>query len=1815
MIRRCSRVAVVTFLAALVSAAAAPAADPEPVDREPLLRLETDGPTSLVTALAFRPDGRVLYEAGWDKVVRAWSLGAGDGGFRLDPRSTLRVPIGPGLVGAINAMALSPDGRWLAVASNGVIPGAAGFRQTGLIIPRRGLSDDQRRAQGEIFVFDTSAVAPRCRRLRGHLGPVLALTFVESAAGAPTVLASIATEPGEKGVVRLWNVDRGEYLDGVVGPTATKYRPGLAAWRVREARGAIRVAATWGDAKSHAWDFALDGHRTTVGLIKDDTANQALVHLADRAIITTGGFDMPSRQGRLRFWDAANLRVATGFPGVPLSLEANGSGMCVPRAAALVATRPGGPLDTMAVVVQEVREDSPDREYTSVLLLIDLQPGRIGAVRARARLWRGQNIQPVIAAVARGRHVAVAGNIDRSVAVFAVDDLLAGRLEPRWLRNQGVTMRAVAFARNGARRGLIMSELPVNRPGDPPRPLAARDMVLDATEKRLTSDLAGWSVAAPPAGEWRAEEGSKSGTITVRGSGSTQRQVVVPLNNEVTALAVLPPLAGVVATAVVAVGLNEPGSGPSLWLYDAVGGAPIRQLAGHSGRVRGLAFSSDGLELASAADDQTVAVWNLRDLGEVLGRRGGLTGVELVGEKDHIVVTTVPAESEYRDTLREGDVLLGIVERGEMRALATPDEFFKAISRVPPGGSVTVRRRRQGFGESDVALRLGQAADERKPLFSVFVSDGKGKAAGARSWLAWSPLGPYESSGVEVESFFGWHFNTGQPETPTRFALATEYRDLKRPNLLNDLLERGVLPPPPAPPPLPTPKLSLVIDPDVAPDGLGHLFLRRLPAGLAMNATTNAPPADRIASATWQLDDGPSFPLKPAAAGRWSAEPAAADWGLGVHRLTATLRTKEDRPQTFIASRVVRVQPSAPAVDSDLPGRMIDVTEPLFKYRARVVAHERTSVKISLIALGEKGVVFKKDWKTEQPLAIEEKIELPQGVTVFTLVAVNEGALAGFESFETTRLGPISVTYRRRPARPPTIALTSVVPLSSGTADGARLMVVDDQPVVVDVPRIRVEGTVSAEAPLSAAERFLDDPKAVTRLDWFVADRGKTFAVNEVFTLHPGLNTVGFRARAEGDGEWRDLLLPIEFRPPAPGVESLALEPRDETRYLSPEGKPPTVRVVAKLSGFIEGAVLDRAAVVVNNVERPEPAEFDRDASVVTAVVTLKPGPNEIQVRMRNRWGASRTTEPEKVFFARPPRVLAIECPAPVDKPLVNVVARVASPSSLTRAEVEIQSREPGSDRAPVRRFDMSVVGQENDVWTLAARELPIEPGESQVTVRAWNEEGPAREPGPEAKFVFRKPTPERPLVELLSPSDDSNTGQSTVRVRFRVLSAGPLLRAVLVRDISGSRLEPLATADVKKTRRDDSGRFELVMEADVNLLQGVNRLRAEAVNEGGERFSEVNITYVPPPVWLVVERIESFGSRMKAIKPVADLNAPGRFAATELLPSGRVVIHGSVGMDEPVMGRPGDAKLVIWVDGFPQVVATLVPRPGSSHEAEFRAELLLPRESNEVELRLQEGLARELGDRTAIAVRCEVPAPDQKLHLLVIGVGVKQVDESKLRDRALEALRGKLLPGSLTKFETPAFPQGEVYAVLCGEVYATKVEGQLGNIQENVVLGKRPSNDVIVIYYQGTETVDERDRVCLRLCTQYPDRIAVEDIIACFARTRGATLLLLDVDRAPGEPPGPLAASPPWPEGDPRFGLLRFIWRGQGASPRGSPPDDARLITALQDAMPEAMTLGDVATRLAVRAGDLTTRYPNLGFDQFLPGKLTGVIVGGPKK
>src|SRR5690606_24126173 len=109
----------------------------------------------------------------------------------------------------------------------------------------------------------------------------------------------------------------------------------------------------------------------------------------------------------------------------------------------------------------------------------------------------------------------------------------------------------------------------------------------------------------------------------------------------------------------------------------------------------------------------------------------------------------------------------------DLQAWESLGDAYEAAWRRNPGDSLTVRRLRGGV-TAEVSLPIGQGTDERKPLFSLFVArnplEGERLGdAGRWGWIAFTPLGPFDSSNIDFERYLGWHINTGDPRSPTSF--------------------------------------------------------------------------------------------------------------------------------------------------------------------------------------------------------------------------------------------------------------------------------------------------------------------------------------------------------------------------------------------------------------------------------------------------------------------------------------------------------------------------------------------------------------------------------------------------------------------------------------------------------------------------------------------------------------------------------------------------------------------------------------------------------------------------------------------------------------------------------------------------------------------------------------------------------------------------------------------------------------------------------------------------------------------------------------
>lgn len=1796
-------------------AAARPA--PPPAE-DPVLRLEPGGPTSLVTALAFGPDGSTLYEAGWDKVIRVWRRDAG-GRFRLG--ATLRVPIGPAESGQIYALALSADGNWLAAGGHALYPGAAGFRESGVVVPRLALTPEMRRASGVIHVFDLRADPPVCRPLQGHQGRIEALRFVDSPPGAPPLLVSAGPEPDgqRKGALtlRLWDASTGEHRGAAYGPEITGKRPWVAAWRAGDR---VRAAVANGDAHGVAvWDVGKG--QGPLRVFAPGELNTTLIHHPDDGLILTGscfpGKDRVPPECHLRSWDATApdvpVLLASAAVTWPGWLPVPSRHICVPESLATLASRPGGPRDLIGALTRvEALDETPTKQARYGLQILDLRPPRFGAALSRISLGMQPRHEPYVAAAPDGRTLALAGNGAQEVWIYSVDDLLrlGDKALPQVLRGAGRTNQGVAFVRRGDDRGLLLSLSPL---GEPPAP-GADAVVYVVRNRTVVPYPSGWSLARPDLRAWEVQPKERAGKpgeprawdLPVYGNGQYVGRVVLDPETPIragtwvvpTAHALLPPTAPG-SPPILAVAHNQPGVGPKLGLYNVRTGELIRQLSGHAAPVRGLAFSDDGRMLISAADDRTICVWSLTNLGETLGRRGGLPGLALKDGQGSPAVAAVGPElvSRVGEALRPGDFLTGLLfERGDWQRPASALAFYRALSAAPPGDAVRVKRWRRGT-EQDVPLTLGQAADERKPLLTLFLT--RERQEGPWTWLAWDPAGPFDSSGPDAERLFGWHFNTGRPGQPARFALAAQYPNFRTEGLVGKLLELGDRPPP-APSPQQPPELSLSLDP--VPDGPA---LRRPPVALKIAVRGGKADAARVKSIRWTFDGRDPVELPGNPAGFWTVDLTGRPWTRGKHSLAAVPLGEGPAATPEEASLSVRYVPAAPDLlvfrddDTPVPTETEIVTkEASIKLRLKVQTAPGLKAGLKVVKPKSETEVFEHlNDGDERPV----DLKLEAGENKFQLEAFNEDEKADKGLETSTR--PLLIYHAPPRGRPPGLSLKRITDLSD-----KRSVAVRDQHDLgaVDFPQVRLEGRVQAEAPLTRVELVAgstDDSRPLTGAEagkkFDPKSRSSSFVFAETVKLSPGPQKLDFVLQAVGTPV-RHWYATIEYRPPTPEIGPVLFSP---TVYFP---KPPRAELKATFEGTRETHPVDETLSEIRVDGEPVKPDdqhgvrIDWNRQTLTARAPLRARKNLVAFYLRNTWASEYLSVPYEVRYLHPPQVDPAGVALAADGPFADVSTVVRSPTPLRGpARVEVV------DRNGAVRHWRAVTPEDAGpgLWAVRATRVPLEPGTNGVRVRAANEDGedPELSRSSGRLVTYLGPAGPRPEVVWLEPEGTANLTRTPVEIRFGVRSASPLTRVELLR-VSSTALETLRVVDQPASAAADGDGFVYVGGAAVDLDLEPIDVKVLAVNAGGESEARLTLTYVRPPVRVAVTSVEEPGGPRHALpQEGVAAGVPSR-----RLRGGRATVVGRIVGDQAAAPQdPAKLSAQVWVNGFPQVAVTPV-RADRPHEWEFRADVLLDRPGNSVKVSLPETPAAD-DSRAALTLLSDRPETDRELHLLVVG----EDDPRELTDRAVLALGGERLPGTDDRFTTPAFPRGRVYRTAPGRVTRRALDQQLGELRNSISLGDRPSDDLVVVYVQGRETV-EGGVSTLRLASGARaadgDFLPVHEIVGWLTGYRGAKLFLFDVtrdpDALPAEPDLPRTAT------DAAVGIVRLVWRGRA----DTRPADARLTDAIRSALRTRATVKQLDDKVARWSLDLKQKYPDLEYRAFLSPAFDQLVIGVPK-
>ena len=1792
---------------------------------EPIFRLEAGGPSSLVTGLAFAPDGQTLYVAGWDKIVRVWALDRAKGEFQLDRPATFRVPIGPGLDGAINSLAVSSDakGEWLAVAGQGLMRGmAAGFRKPGLFMPLTLIPEEMKLDQGQIEVFNTRSNPRRLRPLRGHRGGVLALAIAPIELGQPVVLASAAKE-GEECVVRVWDVESGQPLATLPGlplPTSNGDRPCLVVRRRGAGPREIDVAIAWGDGLLRLWNLAAEPAHATE---RRDGRYNVLIDWFGPNGLVTASYESGARAGQLRSWS----QQANGGLGVGTLVQfpaANDGRVDVPRAMALFGAPPGGAPQQAAILLARlplVQPGGPPASQIEYLLqLHSLDPALPGQVRARFTLGAvpaSKPPMPVLAVAPTGEHLAVAFRPDHEVMIFSIKELLAGKSDPiQTLHSPGLTVRQAALVRKGEDWGLLLRREPKARLGDPPRTPSPGDFIVDLKTRGISAQTNGWAIPPDPAGhEWQI--GHDNSSVALWRNGNLEGQVQLQPEDQLTDFALSPPGPGSVRTLpVLAVALLDRFGAPSLKLYDGATGQQVRELSGHTDTIRGLSFSGDGRWLVSASEDQTVSVWDLADLESSLEQLKRLQGVHLA-PGDRGLVVQKAAEG---NPLREGDRITGIIRDGKGVLLEAPGALAQSIFSNHPGEEISLWRERPNAQPEWVRIKLERAIAERKPLVSLFFAP-QAAAGQTPRWLAWTPLGTYDLSDQALEDFLGWHFNIEQTDAPTRFAEAAKYRGLQRPGLLRELIMG-----PEPPPPLPPPRADLLLDPPGERDSEGVRMSRQPPSRLRLTVTDRSFPLEAIGSVRWSLDGGDPEPFPPTAARAWTVELqgrrlAPRRW----HDATAMIRTNEPTPQEFTYKHRFRFVPEPPTIEVDRPRQREVVGEERLNVSARIkgaVEGERLRVRLLQGAGPAAGPALVEVGPS--PLRFEKSIKLQPGTNVIAL-EVSPADLAPRDAELETHRQAIQVVFQKKEkALPPAIALRAFSALGGGTPTPARIPQ-GGQPLdfLVEVPRIRIDGRIEGKAALS--EGTLDDGTGrVRRLSDFHPGKAAAFDFQEEIKLLPDTKAQTIRLQARvADSDSSVLLLTVRYQPPLPEIDFI--EPPERVVYDGPTGQPPLISLSARLK-LRQDQQPFQSAILLNGTEVPQVPILDNAGGRLTARITpQQSGDNRIQLRLSNIWGATRLSDVVPVRYLRPPRVSQVAITSIQGRPFADLTARVDSPADLSPkdARVEIERSGQGGPGRVEWLDQKSTFDRKVDHWTMSVSELPLEPGENRFRIWVSNNHGQSREPGRSETITYRPPRqPEGeeifPLVvEIVSPGDKQKLPTPLCDVEFSVRSASPPHEIKLVQRNDSGKHVVLFQSDAAPARPGAwAGTFERKLK--VELWPEENRFELQAKNAGGTKKDHVTVRYVQRPVRVVIDSLVAPKAGGREFKPEILTNNRAQFP--EPLPSSWVVLKGRVIWDSASAHKKFEnADLLVRVNGTLCSKLKLVPQLDNELEDRFETGVRLATPTSHVKVDLA-GVPTESIAAGDFTVTCEAKNHWERLHLLVIGVGPYKADQ--LRDQALSAFKGGHVDHSTGRFKSPAFQEdGYLYGPLVGEAaQRNHVLNLLDRIHEALIkpetsLDEAPT-EIIVIYYVGDER-HTTDATALRLGAGEGEEVEMEEISQYFSETRGNQVFLLDVNHDPDR--DTTLKSPRAPDDlaslvrDPRQALpvvLRISWNGRSGSPQVAPPSADRL-QVVTETLSRASTLKQLDEGFRNRYDRLRQQYTSLVYSSTLPESLQALIIG----
>jgi WD40 repeat protein/5-hydroxyisourate hydrolase-like protein (transthyretin family) len=1799
MIFRCLNVFVALLLSsALAVVPAVRGADPALPD--PILRIDTGGHSSFVTSLAWHPNGRELWSASWDKTVRLWRLNDNEV-FEAVPAEAVRLPIGPGPNGKIDAIAVSSDGRYLAIGGySGLMKRAQSFRTQGSKLP---ISSVELLEQGIIYVMDRENRS--LKRLEGHRGPVSQLSFARSSDGAEKLVSvGFDQDTSNKKIasLRAWDVLKGRQVAGVLLPEPPGNLPSVAGFPSASSPSGLQVFAAWGNEKLYQWESDKPPQLRTYG----DGQYNSLLPLDGNSFVTASA-DPATQAGIIKVWnlDAAGLAIPDARRQIRIGKQ--GNEVFLPLSCALltqeVNAQPG--MIAVALCVLKIPASGgnpvPDRFQLRIMSLADARNAAREVVRHELWAIEAAGIRvPDMAASADRNYLAIAGNPNHEIQVYTIPELLRGPSEPQHLAGLTSTPADVEFVENQGAIGLRMHDAMT----------AKRDVtsnyVFDLSNSRMVrqTEQASWKSSRPKLEGWSASQSLQDAReIRITQRGVLRNSVEIPADHKLSgfALTAAQPQTGMPLLAVAA---HQDGQ-PWLGLFDVRDGTLKRLLQAHTEPIESLAVSADSLLLVTSCADQTLSIWDISDVDAILQPRSTLAGVALLNSDQGIVVDQVQKQATPAP-FSAGDRLLGIVEgenSGKLRAVSTTEELNAILLEIEAGTKLVLRRQR-GTLTSDETVSVQQAVDQRTPLFQLMVT--KQTKADGRQWIGWSPLGPFDSSDQAIRSHLGWHFNMRTAGAPVAFAPLDQYPKLYEPGLIGNAIRNLGKDTVSEPLSLAEPRLKLhVVEPEIERWSAGEIArVRQIPSTVNLQITNRDFPADLVDTIELRVDGKTVGLMSTTTMDQWQLDGLSLpQWERGVHLLQAELKTNSIPPRSFVVGQQVEFFPLAPSISlqRELPS---STKQKQISLSADVVAGlPNESFEVNLVRVNaDNPRDVLQSWNSEDARAtgnhLEAKVDLLDGLNEFAFEASNTKANQDSRAAESARVA--FRIQRIPPDENPPILTVQLFETTSG-GESLPLVFTAHATIVSPAAEIRMSGGFAANEPLTEA-RFQGEA-----LPGFAPNTVTETSFQLTYQLKPGSNKLRFESKTEFSREsvsefnidFRQPLAEIEIVSPLRNQLITELMAEPTTELLAVYQPNPGMRPLTA-SAIVNGQPLDIQLVI------------DVGQGTVRGRMPLQLGENSLQLVVANDTGVETQLQPVTIYYQPQPVVKTRQVPAEIVASTFDVELSGETATPIER--VVLDGRELDASR-----WKSKFEGKQFSLQLIALA-WQSDRTESEVAVYAKGAHSPAID-------IIRMPQRLRPKLPppslvFISPSENASLSAKEVVLEYLVRSESQLASVELLQD--GQRIQQPAVLDF-----DAQKNTSFRQQATFSLRPGLNVIQLLAENQDGMRSKSLTLNYVPSPVELELTSLTSAADAGSSARFIS--SDGGNWELSGPVKSGRNQLSGRVRWNYPDEKSLRNARLQVWisVNGFKQPVRLDLPEDGSL-ERKFSCPLHLFRtKGNLVEVTAPD-LPALAGTQASAKVDCIEPELNhQRLHLVIIGVGVERAEETELMEAAVSTLSGSELRDLRNRkefvFKSPAFAECVGYGPYTGPVVSRE---KIGSLLEMIRLkiqhaqATKPANDVLLVYYRGGEQVydggqfylttqqtqsdDEARTLRNSLQLQY-FAVSSESLSEFVSHCPGSQLLLLDVARtAMGS--STASRAPDFVQGAATF---RFAWLNNTEV-----PSDARLISGLQTSF-QASRLAEAEKRLTVQHASLVRRYQDaVSYENYLPVALRELQIGsGPRQ